>query len=55
MKGGRKRGSGAVDRNGSGRVTGRRRQGPVGPVTETGDVIKPETIIEESEDKDVEK
>ena len=58
LKGGRKRGgagTGSVDRNGSGRVTGRRRPGPVGTGTDPGDINKPETIIEESEDRDVEK
>jgi hypothetical protein len=57
LKGGRKRGAGtgSVDRNGSGRVTGRRRPGPIGQGTDPGDITKPETIIEESEEKDVEK
>jgi len=55
LKGGRKPG-GTVDRNGggSGRVSGRRRQGPSGMVQESMEK-KHETIIEESEDKDLEK
>ena len=55
LKGGRKRGAGgagSVDRNGSGRV--RRRPGPACPVMESGD-SKPETIMEEAEEKDLEK